>query len=212
LDISTFTVTIQVGAGTYTGTVRVAAPWVGSGTVALTGDKTTPANVIISTTSNDAIRVSGGGRLNLGGFKVQTTTSGNSVLALGGSITIDGAMDYGACAGFQIYAQTFGNISISANYTVSGGAVAHMLGSSLSAISANGRTVTISTAVAITYFAYSSRLSSLDVASMTFTNPSNVTGARYLADTNAVIYVSGGGASYFPGTIAGSASTGAQYI
>ena len=122
-------------------------------------------------------------------------------------------MEYGACASsFQIYAQTLGSINITANYTISGGGVAHMLASGLSTIAANGRTVTISAAVALTYFAYSTRLSSLDTSSMTFTNPSNVTGTRYLGDTNAVIYTSGGGASYFPGTIGGAVSSGAQYL
>ncbi|MEY9397927.1 hypothetical protein ABIF79_004302 [Bradyrhizobium japonicum] len=40
-----------------------------------------------------------------------------------------------------------------------------------------------------------------------------MTGTRYLATALALIYTFGGGANYFPGTIAGSAPTsGAQYI
>ena len=49
LDLSTYNVTIQVGAGTYTGSTVVAKPFTGAGTVTISGDTTTPANVLIST-------------------------------------------------------------------------------------------------------------------------------------------------------------------
>lgn len=40
----------------------------------------------------------------------------------------------------------------------------------------------------------------------------SVTGNRYIATLNGVISVNGGGASYFPGTIAGNVSSGGQYV
>src|SRR3954447_13757840 len=49
LDLSIYNVTVQVADGTYTGTVTVTGPWVGSGTVFLQGNTTTPANVVITT-------------------------------------------------------------------------------------------------------------------------------------------------------------------
>jgi hypothetical protein len=39
----------------------------------------------------------------------------------------------------------------------------------------------------------------------------SATGVRYSGDTNAVIKTAGGGANFFPGSSAGSVSTGAQY-
>jgi len=46
----------------------------------------------------------------------------------------------------------------------------------------------------------------------TFTNPSNVVGAKYQCVGNGTIYSSGLGTSFFPGNSAGSLATGGQYI
>ena len=79
LDLGAYNVTIQVGNGTYTGGASVVGPYLGSGTVTLQGDTTTPSNVVISTTSADAISVTTNGRLTVGGFKLQTATSGSGI-------------------------------------------------------------------------------------------------------------------------------------
>ena len=44
-----------------------------------------------------------------------------------------------------------------------------------------------------------------------FTANGTVTGMRYKASGNGIIASSGGGAEFFPGTIAGTTSTGGQY-
>lgn len=44
-----------------------------------------------------------------------------------------------------------------------------------------------------------------------YTVTGSVTGTRYSANINGTINTFGGGANYFPGTIAGSTATGAQY-
>ena len=76
LDISTYSVTIQVGAGTYTVPASVSGPWVKSGSVTLVGDTTTPSNVVVSVSGTLAcISVSGCGRLNVGGFKLTKPTT-----------------------------------------------------------------------------------------------------------------------------------------
>src|SRR5947209_19614879 len=54
LDLSIYNVTIQVADGSYTGAVTVTGPWVGSGTVFLQGNTTTPANVVITTSGAGA--------------------------------------------------------------------------------------------------------------------------------------------------------------
>jgi hypothetical protein len=43
-------------------------------------------------------------------------------------------------------------------------------------------------------------------------NPGNVTGKRYLVQTNGTVNTGAAGVNYFPGTIAGSTETGGQYI
>ena len=47
---------------------------------------------------------------------------------------------------------------------------------------------------------------------MTFTNGGTVTGTRYSASSNGVIFTNSGGASYLPGNSAGSTATGGQYL
>ena len=79
LDISTYTVTIQLGnTGTFTGNVAVNAPWIGTGDVILAGDAATPANTVIANSGGvSAIVVRNNGRLHVKNFKVGTTTGGS---------------------------------------------------------------------------------------------------------------------------------------
>lgn len=211
LDISIYTVTIQVRSGTYTGGVLISGPWVGTGVVHLLGDTTTPTNCVISTTSANAITVTGGGRLRLGGFKIQTTTTGYGVQALNNAnITITGAMNYGAIAHYQIDAQYGGIIVISANYTISGGGLYHWSATATGLISAVVITITLSGTPAFSQqFARSSRAGVLEVHLNTFSG--SATGTRYLADTNGVIFTNGAGATYLPGNAGGSVASGGQY-
>jgi hypothetical protein len=46
---------------------------------------------------------------------------------------------------------------------------------------------------------------------VTFTNGGTVTGTRYRAENNGAIFTNGGGASYLPGSIAGTTSAGGVY-
>ena len=124
LDISTYSVTIQVGAGTYTAPAGVSGPWVGSGSVTLVGDTTTPSNVVVSVSGTLAcISVSGGGRLNVGGFKLTNANYYGLGVFSNGRIDVAGNMDFGYCGIAHTYADTNGFISnIGANYTISGNA------------------------------------------------------------------------------------------
>jgi hypothetical protein len=57
LDLSIYNVTIQIADGTYTAGATVNAPWIGAGDITLQGNVSTPANVVISTTSAHCISV-----------------------------------------------------------------------------------------------------------------------------------------------------------
>src|SRR5262249_15614718 len=54
LDIGGQTVTIQVGDGTYTAGIDFSAGTAGGGSIIVSGNLTTPANVVIGVTSNNA--------------------------------------------------------------------------------------------------------------------------------------------------------------
>ncbi len=206
IDLAGYTATISVAAGTYTGGVSVGAAFTGGGTVQLSGDTTTPSNVIISTTSADAIYVGNGGELSVRGFKLQTATSGGGIHAgPNGIISVNGNMNMGACYNNHFTALLPGSyISINANYTISGGVTSgsHWTGQQNGAIDATGLTITLTGTPAFSVaFAYADG-AYLDVYGNTFSG--SATGSRYSALNCGVINTNGGGATYLPGNSSGS--------
>ncbi len=213
LDLSIYNVTIQVGSGTYTSGAAVNGAWIGAGTVTLRGDTTTPANCIISTTGAACISCSSNGRLNVEGFEFRTTTSGSALDAsTGGFITVSGNVSFGACAANHLRATQYGSILINAvNYTINGSAVRHHSASPAGYINLVNLTVTLTGTPAFSGgFAFADRLGFITNTNVIYSG--SATGARYAANSNAVINTNGGGANFFPGSVAGSAATGGQYL
>ncbi len=213
LDLSIYNVTIQVGAGTYTGGVIVNGPWIGAGTVTLVGDVTTPSNVVISTTSADAIKLQNGASLSIGGFKLQTTTSGCGILSTSGATaSVVGKMEYGVCVTAHLRADGSGtNIIVTSAYAISGGSNAHYSAQMSANITASGvGTITVSGTPNFNYgFVYGEFCY---VRAFGNTYSGSATGLRYNINANGVIQTAGAGESYFPGNATGTKSSGGQYI
>lgn len=215
LDLSGYAVTIDVGNGTYTGAISVTSPQIGAGAITILGDTTTPSNVVISVTSNTAVRVTGfGTNLNLSGVKIATVTSGSCIyVSSGGVVNITGKCEFGAASGGSnhMVTDTQGVINcISVNYEITGAAGCHMAASQGGQIVVFGNTVTVTGTPAFSVqFARCTSTAFLLALSVTYSGAA--TGTRYFAGTNAVIDTNGGGASYFPGNAAGSTATGGQY-
>lgn len=210
LDLSTYDVTINVADGTYTAGATVSGPWVGSGTVTIIGNTSTPANVIVSTTSASCFTVTNAGRLTLRGMELRTTTSGSCLFAQnGGRISVGSNMRLGTCAAYHMFSKNLSTIAISANYEIVGGATVHYQLETGGLITCNGITVTVTGTPAFTAFASAARAAILEAFSSTYSGAA--TGTRYTAGENSIIFTNGGGASYFPGNVAGSTSTGGQY-
>lgn len=210
LDLSIYNVTIQVADGTYTGGVIVNGPWIGSGDVTLQGNVSTPANVVISTTSAHCISVQNNGRLKIGGMKLQTTTFGIGLVATaGGRIDIVSPVNFGACATYHMNADGGGKILCSSNYTISGNTSVHAVAISFGYFYVAANTITLSGTPAFGTFAQSTRLGYMEWISNTFSG--SATGPRYNATTGGAIFTNGGGASYLPGNSAGSATSPGWY-
>lgn len=212
-DLGGFTATIQVADGTYTGGVVVSTQFTGGGSVVLQGNIGTPGNCIISTTSADCIQTTGGGvTLSVIGFKFATTTTGNCLRALYGSqINVTGAVQFGACAGIHCYALDGGRISITANYTINGGAQYHWVSEACSTLVAANLTITTSGTPAFSSaFALARSAANVQVQSNTFSG-TGATGPRYSVDTAGVIQTNGAGATYLPGNAGGVATTPGIY-
>jgi hypothetical protein len=211
LDLSTFDVTIQLRNGTYTGAVTLKT-LVGAGLVTILGDTATPANVVISTTSASCFTASGiVGRWRIAGVKLQTTTSGSGLSALGATTTVAiGSVDFGAIAENGVFVQNGAFVTIDASYTISGDSNRHwnLLAGTLQVETV---TVTLSGTRAFgTEFCLCTRLSYVRANAVTFSGAG--TGTRYTVSANGVVFVGGAGANFFPGNIAGSAASGGQYL
>jgi hypothetical protein len=206
LDLCGYAVTIQVGAGTYTSGVNLNMPFVG-GNVTVQGDTTTPSNVVISTTGAACIQVMNKASLAIGGFKL-TASSGYGVYAASNAaVSIAGKMEFGVCTGSNHLGAFASVISITTDYTISGGAIVHAYAADGGIINDYMRTVTITgTPNFSTAFAQSERLGDILMFGNTFTG--SATGSRYSVNNNAVIYT--GGAT-LPGNAAGISTLGGQY-
>lgn len=212
LDISIYAVTIQVGNGTYTGAASFSAPWVGAGSVSLTGDTATPSNVVISTTSANAIFVFNNAAVSIGGFKLQTTTSGCGMyITSGASVTISGKMEYGACAQPHVQLQGGRFVSNAKNYTISGGATSHILMDGFSYAQVVSSTITTSGTPAFTTGFINCSNSFIQCNANTFSG-TGATGSRYSATANGIIQTFGSGATYLPGNAGGTTASQGQYL
>jgi hypothetical protein len=219
LDLQQYNVTIQVAAGTYGSfdlyAYQSSAPL--SGRVTILGDATTPANVVISATSDNAITGTHNcGIWNLSGLKLTTSVSGHGMVAPWGcELVVAGKMDFGAvAAGYgHMFVTTGGRIEIDASYNVTGGGKAHYwaAGAGLIGILAGITVTTANTPAFATGFALADQLAWIEAISITFAG-TGATGPRYFVDLNSVVNTGGGGANYFPGNSAGSTATGGQYV
>lgn len=213
LDNGGWDITIQVADGTYSGSIALKS-YVGSGLLILRGNSSSPANVLISTSTNSILAQSVIGKWSLEYFKVQTST-GSLIVAQGGvtSLYITG-LHFGAAGpggNPQVFADgaqiTFVQ---SAPCTIAGGGGFNVYAINSGVIECSGMSITLTGTPAFTgAFAYTTRTGVIRMAGNTFNGAS--TGARYTATMNGVIDVSGAGASYLPGNAAGSTATGGQY-
>lgn len=210
LDLGGFDVTIQVADGTYTNGILTTKGPIG-GNALINGNATTPGNVIVSKTAGDCFNFSAPCRVELRNLETRTTTSGDCVAASYGALVVIGVgLRFGACAAAHMRSSSGGFIqNFAANYSIVGGAAHHMFGASGKFIMA-GSTVTLTGTPAFSAaFAAIQEQSSLMAYSGTYSG--SATGLRYFVSMNSIIQTYGGGASYLPGSTAGSTATGGQY-
>ena len=208
LDLNGYNVTISVADGTYTGAISITSPQVGAGQITLKGNTTTPANCVIN---NAGVNVSNGARLYLQGLKIISSSSCLNANT-GSQIIVNGLLVFGAATAYHIFSQSNSIITLSANYTISGNAQVHIY-------AINGGIVTYSSGMTVTLTgtpAFSNAFVLTDILGVAraqnITYSGSATGKRYSATLNGVIQTySGGNATYFPGSVAGTYATGGQY-
>lgn len=219
-DLNGHNATINIANGTYTGGLRAQGTVVGQGqgnAISFVGNVGSPGNVVMTTTNAHALLASGLAVFNVSGMLLQASgsSSGNAAAGIaavtGGNVNIVGNMTFGTCAGPHIWSTESAVISISSGYTISGSAANHYTASAGAQVIGVSFAVTLSGTPAFSNsFASAFALGFLQIEGATFSG--SATGTRYVANTNGVINTNGGGASYFPGSIAGSTASGGQYV
>jgi hypothetical protein len=212
LDMSIYNVTIQLANGTYSGTTNLMKSFLGSGELIIQGDTTTPANVLISTTSH-CFNTAGAflGVYRLRGMKL-TSSGGNGIqVAHSGANVKYNAIDFGACAaGIHVFC-SWGTLVATGNYSITGSAYNHIGCFNNGNVETTGITITL-TGTPAWGGAYCRARAGGVAAVHSSTYSGAATGPRYDVSLNAVINVNGGGASFLPGNSAGSSASGGQYV
>lgn len=203
-----FQVTIQIADGTY-GPVEAART--GTTNLSLIGNSGNPSNVLVGGGTTHAITATTGSTLSVSGVKV-TSASGAGMLAFDRSAIRFSLCEFGACAQQHLYATSASLISADGDYLITGGASEFMASGSGSIVQVNGRTGTITTAMAFsTAFAHANNGTIL-CNGAAWPGAGSVTGTRYISEVVGVIYTAGAGANFVPGSVAGFTTTGGTYI
>lgn len=209
LDAGAFDVTVDIADGTYAENIVLASP-LGTGSLIMDGNTGAHANVLIGSGSGNSIFMEDfSARWTIQGVKVGSAAGGGVGVNISiGKVVLLG-VDFGACGRAHVEVGRGGRCDILAAYTITGGAQWHY-SSSFGVILADGFAVTLTGTPAFSSaFARASLGGQVGAYAMTFSGAA--TGKRYDSTLNAVLDTGGGGATYFPGTIAGTTATGGQY-
>jgi hypothetical protein len=123
-------------------------------------------------------------------------------------------MNFGSCSGNHIYAAGGGSVIVMGNYQIAGGAQVHAQAAQQGYIEMSSTPARHINVQLIGNPNFSAAFvmagdGGIYAANNTFTG--SATGPRYDAHLNGVIFTNNKGANYFPGSVAGSTSTGGQY-
>ena len=217
LDLAIYTVTIQVGAGTFAENVSI-GPLVGGANTA------TPliilgagyASTTIGAGSGNAIVATGAVGVAIGNFSLAASQAVAVQAQNGARIAINqGETAFPAATARFLDATSLGFISVTSNIRFTGNAPRAMYASFKGTIQFGTITVFVPAAVTFSTAFLDADRHGLWVRSGTVTfdlTGGSVTGKRYQVASNAVIDTAAGGASFFPGTVAGTTATGGEYI
>jgi len=210
LDLNGNDITVDIGNGTYTGSIFIDTPFLG-GSVTLTGDTTTPSNVVISHSAYRSFHILNAA-LSIEGFKLQNSAGGSLGQGIelndGAIVTISGNMELGACTRFHFELTSGSRLKVESGYTVSGNATRHW---SLDAAYCVLSTVTITMTGTPAFTDFISCSSGSGAVIYLLTKSGSATGRRYNAVLNGVINTFGGGATALFGDTSGATATGGQY-
>lgn len=210
LDMSIYAVTIRCGDATRTESV-VLKKYLGAEVPTIIGNVTTPANCLMSVTSNNCFTNESLVEWKIQGFKMTVATSGYCIATSGGGSRVSFSnVDFGA-APIQHIVSTLGSvIYATGSYAITGACPVHAAATENATTAIGGVTITITgTPNFSTGFLYG-RKGHFLVQSITFSG--SATGPRFLVDLCSTIFSNGASeASYLPGNSAGTKTNGSEW-
>lgn len=207
-DLNGYTATLRAADGTYSVGLSAGTPLTGgnfrlkfNGSGAIVNTAAAP---ILKFTNNVRAQVSNG---NLTGVGSCIDVDNGAYVRYGGQVFSTTAQDHVRVQNGGVAEQIAGTAFIAGN------AASHIHVLSNGVINSTSRTIQALASNAFSdSFAKAELGGVINATGNTFTNGTFLSGTRYAARSNGVINTNGGGANYFPGTSAGSALTGGQYI
>lgn len=203
---------IMVADGTYSQSVTL-QPFCGPGSAIIVGNTSTPQNVIVQGGTSHAFFAPADARWQISGLEFRSSNSSGVTADGGGIVIIQSGIRCGTCSVHQLNAQHGGIIRLGANYSIVGGASNHMIAFNNGIIITSVSPLTASLSGTPAYsgqFVYARGCGSITTWNTLFSGAA--TGIRYNAIVNGTIDTNGGGANFFPGSVAGSTATGGQYV
>lgn len=217
LDLSIYSVTIQLANGTYniSGGIAVSLKsCVGSGTVVIQGDTTTPSNVVINSTTNGAFTFFASAVTTtyvLQGFRLTAAgTNPFAIYAQVGSYIQFGAIEFGATFFYHLWTAFGGTIQAVSNYAIIASCAVHANATLNSSIVISSFAVTV-TGTPAWSIAFANADNTAFVYAVGATYAGSATGRRYNANDNGVIQIGTAVETFFPGNATGLVTSGGQY-
>jgi hypothetical protein len=207
LDMSIYSVVIQVADGTYNSQNMAAVNYVGAGPITIRGNTTTPSNVVIN--GGTGFYSACTQLYVLDSFKV--TGTWGLVLYNGGFVQWQN-LEFGTMTNAHINVNAGARAECTGSYKISGNASAHWQ-ADYATIKVNSKTITIVNTPAFSVaFAWCDRAQGMiDCMSNTFSGAASTATVRYNNSAGAV-FTNAAGTAYLPGGSAGVVSYGGQYI
>lgn len=239
-NISGFSLTLKLAAGTYAKTLYLGGLIPGQGfgdatqsqpssdtTVFIIGDTTTPANVIIGGSSGGSsqatygvFNIFNGARIGVLGVKLASTFNQYGFYVAQAWLSFK-QIDFGSLTGtgskIHISLNAGANVVAYTPYTISAGSGCHIIAASggffqyLGGVDLVAGTITLTGTPAFSSGFACIQQSGGIAVSVANTFSGSATGPRYNGSFNGTIDTGGQGVNYFPGSSAGALSTGAQY-
>jgi hypothetical protein len=212
---------IYLADGTYNITQAIVAPSPnGSGTVNIDGN---PRNCLVyNTSAGSCFIISAGGNWQLDGLSYRTTAvvsgdPGNCIFLSASAYVVIAASAFGPCAGSHVGAQNATLALVTGPVEIWGSATQSHYYVAANAAIGNFQTpapspLNITAVVSFANFVVAGSGGYAQPIWGTITGYGNVNGTKFACIANGIIDVAGRGASYIPGTVAGTFSTGGQLI